>query len=130
RIAVVLLALPVLAWLALSYSGTRAIRDAQVVAAARHPTLAQIDAAIGELRASRPLDPSRSEALSYAAVLEIRAGRLDKARALLEEIVRREPDTPEAWLLLAQLTQRSDPARAAEARAQVQRLDPLRQKQR
>jgi tetratricopeptide (TPR) repeat protein len=130
RIGVVLVALPAIAWLALSYSGTRVIHDAQVVASAPHPTPAQIDAAIAEVRGSRPLDPSRTEALSYAAVLEIRAGRLDKARALYEQIVRREPETAEAWLLLAQLSQKSDPARAAAARAQVHRLDPLLAKHR
>jgi hypothetical protein len=44
--------------------------------------------------------------------------------------VRREPDTAEAWLVLAQLSEQSDPARAAEARSQVKRLDPLSAKRR
>ncbi len=125
RVVVVVVAALAVAWLAVSYGNARVIRHAQVAAADPHASPAAIEAALRELRSSRPLDPSRTESLSYEAALEIRAGRLDDARRVYEEIVRREPDTPEAWLVLSKLTAKSDPARSAQALAQVRRLDPL-----
>ncbi len=102
RVVVVVVAALAVAWLAVSYGNARVIRHAQVAAADPHASPAAIEAA-----------------------LEIRAGRLDDARRVYEEIVRREPDTPEAWLVLSKLTAKSDPARSAQALAQVRRLDPL-----
>jgi predicted Zn-dependent protease len=122
---VLVAALLAIAWLGVSYGNARVIRHAQVAAADPHVTPAEIESALREVRAGRTLDPSRTESLSYAAALEIRAGRLDEARKLYEQILRREPDTPEAWLVLSKLTQKSDPARSAQALAQVKRLDPL-----
>lgn len=130
RIAVLVVAVPVLAWLAVSYSNSRVIRHAQVVAAAPHPAPGDIDATLADLRGSDPLDPSRTERLSYEGALEIRAGRLDAARAIYERIARLEPDVPETWVVLAALTRTSDPARSAQAEAQVRRLDPLSAKRR
>jgi tetratricopeptide (TPR) repeat protein len=124
RIVVLVVAVLAIGWLAVSYGNARLIRSVQVTAADPDATPAEIEAALGDARAAHTLDPSRTESLSYAAALEIRAGRLDKARTLYEEIVRREPDTPEAWLVLSKLTQESDPARSAQALAQLQRLDP------
>jgi cytochrome c-type biogenesis protein CcmH/NrfG len=125
RVIVVVAAVLAVAWLAVSYGNARVIRHAQVAAADPHATPAAIESALRDVRGSRPLDPSRTESLSYEAALEIRAGRLDDARRVYEEIVRREPDTPEAWLVLSKLTAKSDPARSAAALAQVRRLDPL-----
>ena len=125
RALVLLVALLAIAWLGVSYGNAGRIRDAETVAGDRQATPQEIDAAIRDLRRSRPLDPSNdAEALSYEASLNIRAGRTEEGLALLERVVRIEPDTAEAWFLIAQLTQQSDPARAAEARAQLRRLDP------
>jgi predicted Zn-dependent protease len=125
RAAVAIVAVLAIAWLGVSYGNARVIRHAQIAAADPKATPAQIEAALREVRGERTLDPSRTESLSYAAALEIRAGRPDEARKLYERIVQLEPDSPEAWLVLSKLTQKSDPARSAQALAQVRRLDPL-----
>jgi cytochrome c-type biogenesis protein CcmH/NrfG len=125
RATVLLVAVLAIAWLGVSYGNARVIRNAQIVAADPHATAAQIESTLRKVRSPRTLDPSKTESLSYAAALEIKAGRLDQATQLYEQIVRKEPDTPEAWLVLSELTRKSDPARSAEARAQLHRLDPL-----
>ena len=125
RVLVVVIAVLGVAWLAVSYGNSRTIRDVQIVAAAPHPSPAQLEAALRDARAGQSLDPSRgTEPLSYQASLEIRLHRFPQAVKTLEEIVRREPDSAEAWFLIAQLSRGSDPARAAEAQAQLRRLDP------
>jgi predicted Zn-dependent protease len=125
RILILVVAVLALAWLGVSYGNARQIRHAQIVAADPHATPAAIESALRDARSAHTLDPSRTESLSYAAALEIKAGRLDEARKLYEQIVRREPDSPEAWVVLSKLTQQSDPARSAQAVAQAKRLDPL-----
>jgi cytochrome c-type biogenesis protein CcmH/NrfG len=125
RAAVLVIAVLAIAWLGVSYGNARVIRHAQVAAADPDATPAAIEAALREVRGDRPLDPSKTESLSYEAALEIRAGRLVEARRVYEEIVRLEPDTPEAWVVLSKLTEKSDPARSAEAAAQARRLNPL-----
>jgi predicted Zn-dependent protease len=125
RAAIAAVAVLAIGWLALSYRDARLIRDIQIVAADPHATPAQVDAALRDARRPHTLDPSRTESLSYAAVLEIRRHHLAQARALLEEVVRREPDAAEPYLLLAELTRTSDPARSARARAELHRLDPM-----
>jgi Flp pilus assembly protein TadD len=125
RVAVVVVAVLAAAWLAVSYGNSRTIRDVQVVAADRKPSPARLEAALRDARSGQALDPSRgTEPLSYQASLEIRLGRLPQAVKTLEGLVKREPDTAEAWFLIAQLSQASDPALAARAKAQLLRLDP------
>jgi len=100
-------------------------RDVQIVAANPKATPAQLESALGKLRSGQSLDPSRgTETLSYEASLEIRLHRFPEALRSLGEIVRREPDTAEAWFLIVQLSRGSDPAQAARAQAQLRRLDP------
>ena len=126
RAAVVLVAVLAAGWLAVSYDNARDLRHAQVVGANADPTPAEIESALDDVRSAGTLDPSRgTEALSYEVSLERVAGRRDVALERLEELVRREPDTAEAWFLIAELTRESDPARSAEALARLHRLDPL-----
>jgi cytochrome c-type biogenesis protein CcmH/NrfG len=125
RALVLVVAALAIAWLAVSYGNARSIRHAQVAAADPHASPAEIESALRDVRSAHTLDPSRTESLSYVAALEIRAGRLDEAARVYEDIVRREPDTAEAWFVLSRLTQKSDPARSAQALAQAKRLDPL-----
>ena len=125
RALVLVVAVLAIAWLGVSYGNARSIRHAQVAAADPRASPAEIESALREVRSAHTLDPSRTESLSYVAALEIRAGRLDEAARVYEDIVRREPDTAEAWFVLSRLTQKSDPARSAQALAQAKRLDPL-----
>jgi cytochrome c-type biogenesis protein CcmH/NrfG len=125
RAAVLAAALAALVWLGFRYADAQRIAGVQRVAAAKHPTDAQLESALADARRRVGLDPGTgAESLSYVASLEIRLRRPAAALVALEEIVRREPDTAEAWFLIAQLTRTSDPARSAEARAQLHRLDP------
>jgi len=125
RALVVAVSVLVAAWLAVSYANSHTIRQVQIVAADRNPSPARLEAALRDARSGQALDPSRgTESLSYQASLEIRLKRIPEALKTLEQIVKREPDTAEAWFLIAQLSRGSDPARAAEAQAQLRRLDP------
>ena len=126
---IVVVALLVIAWLAVSYGNARLIAHGKSVLASQDPSPAAIESALADVRDAHRL-ADRTESLSFAAALEIRAGRLDAARSIYEQIVRREPETAEAWVVLAQLSAKSDPARAAEARAQADRLDPVGAKRR
>jgi predicted Zn-dependent protease len=126
RVAVLIVAAVAIAWLGVSYGNAGKIRQAQVVAADRNATPARIEAALADVRSADALDPGTgAELLSYEASLEIQAHRLPDALKSLEELVRREPDTAEAWFLIAELTRASDPARSAAAQAELHRLDPL-----
>lgn len=126
RAVVLVVSVLALGWLAVSYGNARVIRHAQVVAGDRGATPAEISAALADVHDAGRLDPSTgAEALSYEASFEIRLKRLDDARRTLNELVRREPDTAEAWFLIAELNRQSDPARSAAAQAQLHRLDPL-----
>jgi predicted Zn-dependent protease len=55
------------------------------------------------------------------ALFLTQAGDNRRATRVLNEVLRREPENVSAWGLLAQ----ADPSRAAEARAQVARLNPF-----
>lgn len=125
RILVLVVAVLAVVWLAAAYDDASTVRDAQVVAANPKASTAALEGVLHELRGSFPLDPSRgTERLQYEASLYIRLRRFPEALKTLQEVVKREPDTPESWFLIAELSQQSDPALAARARAQVRRLDP------
>jgi hypothetical protein len=121
RALVLVAAVAAVAWLAVSYGDARLIRHAQVAAADPKAGAAELESALADARGAG----SGAEPLAYQASLNIRLHRLGEARRLLEQLVRREPETPEAWFLIAELTQRSDPALAARARGRLHQLDPL-----
>jgi hypothetical protein len=129
RLVVLVLAVPVIVWLAASYHDARLIAHGKNVLAKQQVSRAEVESALSDVRSAHTLT-DRTESLSFAAALEIRAGRLDAARRIYEQIVHREPEGAEAWLVLSQLSAKTDPARAAEALRQVNRLDPLGAKRR
>jgi predicted Zn-dependent protease len=129
RVVIVLVAVLAIGWLAVSYSNARLIAHDKDVLAKQHVTPAEVESALSDARHAHKL-ADRTEALSFEAALEIRAHRLDTARQIYEQIVRREPEGAEAWLVLSQLSAKANPARAAYARAQADRLDPLGAKRR
>jgi hypothetical protein len=129
RLALLVLAALAIGWLGVSYGNARLLAHGGKVLASQHPSPAEVESALSDARHADKLT-DKTEALSFAAALEIRAGRLDAARRIYEQIVRREPEGAEAWLVLSQLSAKSDPARAAYALAQANRLDPLGAKRR
>jgi predicted Zn-dependent protease len=70
------------------------------------------------------LDPSSYWALAHASNL-LRGGERRRAVAEAEALVRDEPENVAVWGLLGNATRVSDPARAAEAAARRDQLNPL-----
>jgi len=120
RVAVVGVAVAVIAWLGVMERDTRLLARADHAAQARDYAAADRDLRdAGTLSADTTADLRR-------AFLAQATRRGDEARALLEDVVRREPDNLTAWGLLLTFSREADPAAAERARAQIRRLDPLR----
>jgi hypothetical protein len=124
RAAVVVVAIPVVAWLAIGYGQADSVNSGAYLAGRAGATPRQLANAVGDLRSAGTLNPSRTDRLGVEAALEVRRGHPAAAARDLEELVRHEPDARDAWFLLAQIYRTQDPARAAAARAQFKRLDP------
>jgi predicted Zn-dependent protease len=125
RAAVVIVALLAVAWLAVRYSDARKLQSVQKTLEEPGGDRAQLESAIARARSAGRLDPGTgAEELSYVAALQIKMHDPQAALATLEDLVRREPDTAEPYLLITELTRTSDPARSAQALAQLRRLDP------
>jgi predicted Zn-dependent protease len=120
RVVVVAVAVAVLAWLAAMERDVRVLASGTAAAGRRDVAAAERD-----FRSARTLNPDMTPDLRRAFLYQA-TGRRDEAAALLEDIVRREPDNLPAWGLLLTFTRESDPATAQRARAAVRRLDPLR----
>jgi hypothetical protein len=85
---------------------------------------AEFDRRMHDLRRADLLNPDESNRL-YRASFYVDHGRFGPGRALAEEAVRSEPDNIDAWAVLLRATTGHDPARAAQALAEVRRLNPL-----
>jgi predicted Zn-dependent protease len=116
RVAVV--AVVVLAWLGISERSVR-LQASGVAATARH----DFDRAESDFRAARLLNPDAAPDLGRAFVYAA-SSRQAQAVALLDEVLRREPDNRAAWGVLEQITRQSDPGTARRAQAALRRLDP------
>jgi hypothetical protein len=79
------------------------------------------DAALRDARLLNPdMTPDVRRAFLYQGT-----GRQAEAAALLEDVLRREPENLDAWGLLYAFTRDRDPAAARRALAARERLDPL-----
>src|SRR4051794_4379131 len=98
------------------------LHDARSQAAATDALNAShFDEAARLYQRGRALAPDSAAKASEAFAL-LKAGHADRAAALLEEVVRREPRNARAWSALAFAERDRDRARAAEALAQVRKL--------
>jgi hypothetical protein len=122
RACVALVAVALLAWLGVLERGTRL--QAEGVALLR-PGAGDGDLArAGEkLEAARLLNPDTAPDVSRALVHRAR-GDVSSAVALVEDVVRREPDNLRAWGVLLLLAE-GDEGVARRALAAQRRLDPL-----
>jgi hypothetical protein len=123
RVATVAVAVVVLGWL------VAIERDLRLQASAednsRHgATPAQLATAADQLERARFLNPDRGPDVARA-VVERSRGDAGAASALLDEVVRAEPDNLLAWGLLALYARGSDPAALRRAFDARRRLDPL-----
>ena len=123
RIAVAVVAVVALAWLGVMERDRR-LYERGVATAGHLRTAAEIMRAEADLRAARLLNPDPAPDLQRALVLRF-AGRDAAATALLEDVLRREPDNRSAWGGVLALTADRDPALAARARGALRRLDPI-----
>ena len=123
RIAVAAVAVVALAWLGVMERDAR--RQAEGIAAAgRLHVPGSFARAEDDLRAARLLNPDAAPDFARA-VLYQGAGRPAQALALLERVVRREPDNLAAWGLLYSVTREPEPEIARRALAAKRRLDPV-----
>jgi Tetratricopeptide repeat len=104
RIVLAVVAVLVIAWLGVMELDTR--RQANGVSAAQRRDFAAADA-------------------DFRAFLYERMGRHGQAAAVLEDVLRREPDNLTAWGLLFTFTRNHDRATAERALAARRRLDPV-----
>lgn len=77
-----------------------------------------------DLEAARLWNPDTTPDLRLAFVA-LGRGRRAEAQAVLEDLVRREPDNIFAWGALLNVTRGVEPAVARTALMQLRRLDPL-----
>ena len=124
RLVLVAVALLAGAYLAVQLRATQRLDEGKAIAFAS-PSPSPADAR----RAQSALDDA--EALSsdatpdiYRAIVLGRAGQRARAAAVLEDVVRREPENVEAWGWLEAATRGRDPALAARARARLKELNP------
>lgn len=105
-------------------------RDERVGSAAvdrilRNPDLG--DAAwadeMASLRDAEQLNPGTSWDIARAGAL-LQRGMPGEAERVIEDVVAREPENVEAWVVLHDVVRGRDSARAAEARATILRLNP------
>ena len=122
RVALVGVALAVVAFLAVG------LRSAVPQAEGRDIAAGELDEAsyaraLELFRDAQPVNPD-SEADLLEGGLLLAGGSPREAAAVIEEVVRDEPENSKAWALLAAATRERDPDRAREARAQLSRIKP------
>jgi hypothetical protein len=124
RGAIALVAVALVTWSVVLWRDER-IGSAAVDRILRNPDLSEPAWAreVRNLRDAELLNPSTSWAIARAGAL-LQRGRPGAAARVIEDVVEREPDNVEAWLLLHRVMRGRDPERAAEARAAIRRLNP------
>jgi hypothetical protein len=125
RAAVALVALALVVWSAVLWRDER-IGSSAIDRILRNPDLN--DAAwareMERLRDAELLNPGTSLATARAGAL-LQRGRPEAAARVIDDVVAREPENVEAWLVVLDIARGRDPARAAEARATIRRLNPM-----
>ena len=119
RAVVAVVAVCVIAWLGVMERDRRLQARADDAIQAHHLTRAESD-----LRLARLLNPDTAPDVTRA-VLDRARGQQRRAIALLEDVVRREPDNLTAWSVLRLSATGSDPSAFRRSLAALQRLDPV-----
>lgn len=123
RVAVAALAVVVLAWLAVMERDNRRLASGVAVAQQRLSPAA-FARADSDLRAARMLNPDEQPQVDRA-LLRFATGR-PGAEAIVEDVLRREPDNLTAWGVLYTIARgRHDPAAVRRSLAALRRLDPV-----
>jgi hypothetical protein len=123
RVAVALVAVVVLGWLAVLERDTRLLAGG-VEALRPGSGPAELTAAESDLRAARLLNADTAPDVNRALLYRAR-GEEERASAVVEDVLAREPDNLVAWAVLGLLARGRDAAAVRRARAAQLRLDPL-----
>jgi tetratricopeptide (TPR) repeat protein len=123
RVCVALVAVAVLGWLGVMERDAR-LQARGLEAASRLDVAGNPARAEASFRGARLLNPDTAPDLSRALVHRA-AGRQREAAALVEDVLRREPDNLTAWSVLYTMTRGRDAAAARRALAARRRLDPV-----
>ena len=126
RAAIALLAIALVAWSAVLWRDER-IGQAASSRIIHNPQLSDSDWAreVERLRDAELLDPSTKWPVARAGAL-LQRGRRAAAARVIEDVLEREPANVEAWIVLREATRGRAPERAAQARAELRRLNPPR----
>ncbi len=123
RAAVAVVALLLIGWFAVLARDTAIGNDASG-RLHHHPDMSQAswDDSIDQLRRASLLNPGDDWTVRRAAYLILR----DRAEAvrLARQVVRRQPDYLEGWVVIFNATREDHPALAAKAVRQIRRLTP------
>jgi predicted Zn-dependent protease len=125
RVGLVVVALAACAWLLVQYHDAQLTASAKAITLDPYSTPSEIRTALDEASRTGTLNPDPYEARVFQALLEVRAGRRATAIKRLESVVRDQPSYVEAWRLLSQVSEQTDPELSARAAARVLMLDPL-----
>jgi hypothetical protein len=123
RIAVAVVAACLIGWLVVMERDAR-LYERGIAAAGALDDPATTARAEADLRDARLLSPDRTPDVWRALVLG-NTGRAERARALLEEVVRDEPDNLSAWTAIGWLNAGRNHALERRVAAEMKRLDPL-----
>ena len=123
RLAVAVIALGAIGWLAVMERDAR-LYERGIAAGGSLDDPDTIARAEADLEGARLLSPDRTPDVGRALVLST-AARAPEARALLEDVVRSEPDNLSAWTALGWVNDGADPALERRVTAEMRRLDPL-----
>jgi hypothetical protein len=123
RLVVAVIAVGMIGWLALMERDTR-LYERGIAAGGSLDDPATIARAVSDLDGARLLTPDRTPDVGRSVILWT-AGRGGEARALLEDVVRSEPDNLSAWTALGWVNDGRDAALQRRIDAELRRLDPL-----
>jgi hypothetical protein len=123
RVAVAVIALAAIGWLAVMERDAR-LYERGIAAGGSLDDPQTIAQAEADFRDARLLTPDRTPDVGRSMILWT-VGRAPEARALLEDVVRSEPDNLSAWTALGWVNDGEDPALERRVRAEMRRLDPL-----
>ncbi len=125
RASVAVVAVLVMGWLGVLLRDERLARSANdrvfYTPTLSGPALAR---ELDRLKSARLLNPDPKADLQRAALL-LQRGHHAQAARIAEDHVRSEPASLDAWTIIAKAERHRNPARAAEALAEIKRRNPL-----
>lgn len=125
RVLLALCALLVIGWVGVLFRNYEIGKDAAVRAFfAPAKSRAERERDLERLDDAQLLDPNAYWKVARANY-QLATGDRRGAAAAAEELVKAEPENIFAWGTLSRATERSDPARARQAAAEIRRLNPL-----